>query len=269
MKMVSSAKLHKAQAQIERFLPYEHRLTEILSSFLSSETTFTTPLAEKRSVEAVSIVAVSSNSSMCGAFNSNIIKLTLEKYREYRKILPKEKIHIYPIGKKLEEALKKEGIPLSGSYISLIDKPNFEAARNLADLLITNFQNKKTDKVDLIYNHFKSTSVQVPTVNQFLPVVLSLGEEKEAKTPAIDYIVEPDKKTIIESLIPKSLRTKMYTIVLDSAAAEQAARMLAMQIATDNAEDLLGELSIQFNKQRQQAITSELLDIIGGSEALK
>ena len=270
MKMVSSAKLHKAQAQIERFLPYENRLTEILSSFLSSETAFTTPLSEARSVETAAIVAVSSNSSMCGAFNSNAIKLALERYREYRKTLPEDKIYIYPIGKKMEDALRKEEIPLAGSYISLIDKPNFDTARDLADLLIKDFLSKKIDRVELVYNHFKSTSVQIPTVNRFLPVVLSSETEaKEANVPAIDYIVEPDKKTIIESLIPKSLRTKMYTIVLDSAAAEQAARMLAMQIATDNAEELLGELSIQFNKQRQQAITNELLDIIGGSEALK
>ena len=270
MKMVSSAKLHKAQSQIERFLPYQNRLTEILNSFLSSETEFTSPLAEAREVGAVAIVAVSSNSSMCGAFNSNVIKMTLERYREYRKALPDEKIHIYPVGKRMEDALRKEDLPVAGSYISLIDKPNFEAARDLADTLAESFLNKKIDKVELIYNHFKSTAVQVPTSEQFLPVLFSpSGKQAEASTSSIDYIVEPDKKTIIESLIPKSLRIKMYAVILDSAAAEQAARMLAMQIATDNAEDLLGELSIQFNKQRQQAITSELLDIIGGSEALK
>ena len=271
MKMVSSAKLHRAQSHIERFLPYEKRLTEILGSFLASETGFTTPLSEIREGGAVAIVAVSSNSSMCGAFNSNVIKLMLERYREYRKTLPAEKIFIYPVGKKMEEALRKEEIAAAGSYISLIDKPDFDTARGLVDGLVADFLDKKTDRVELVYNHFKSTAVQVPTVGCLLPVELALEGEtaEEAKTPAIDYIIEPDRKTIIESLIPKSLRTKMYTVILDSAAAEQAARMLAMQIATDNAEELLDELSIQFNKQRQQAITSELLDIIGGSEALK
>ena len=268
MKMVASAKLHRAQSHIERFLPYEKRLTEILGSFLASETGFSTPLAETRGVGAVAIVAVSSNSSMCGAFNSNVVKLMFERYREYRKTLPAEKIFIYPVGKKMEEALRKEEIAAAGSYISLIDKPDFDTARGLADGLVSDFLDKKIDRVELVYNHFKSTAVQVPTVGCLLPVELT-SEGETAKALAVDYIIEPDRKTIIESLIPKSLRTKMYTVVLDSAAAEQAARMMAMQVATDNAEELLDELSIQFNKQRQQAITSELLDIIGGSEALK
>jgi F-type H+-transporting ATPase subunit gamma len=268
MKMVASAKLRKAQYQIERFLPYESRLTEILNSFLSSETgEFTSPLSEIREVKRVAIVALSSNSSLCGAFNSNIIHLVLNTIRKYQD--QQCEIAVYPIGKKVEETVKKLSLPveIKGSYISLMDKPDFAGAKGIADQLIRDFLEKKIDRVELIYNHFKSTAIQIPTDEQFLPIDLS-GKTSKREIPA-DYIIEPDRKTLLNTLIPKSLRSKIYAILLDSAAAEQAARTVAMQIATDNAGDILDGLTIQFNKQRQQAITSELLDIIGGSEALK
>jgi F-type H+-transporting ATPase subunit gamma len=268
MKMVASAKLRKAQYQIERFLPYESRLTGILNRFLSSASEeFNLPLSKTREVKRVAIVALSSNSSLCGAFNSNIIKLlakALEKYRE----LGCETV-VYPIGKKVEEAVRKETFPLeiAGSYFSLIDKPHFEGAKAIADRLIADFLVNKIDRVELIYNHFKSTAVQIPTEEVFLPVILP-DQSNETGVPT-DYLVEPDRETLLNTLIPRSLRSKIYAILLDSAAAEQAARTVAMQIATDNADEILDGLTIQFNKQRQQAITSELLDIIGGSEALK
>lgn len=269
MKMVASAKLRKAQTRIERFLPYESRLMEILNSFLSAETSFTSPLAEKREVNSVAIVVVSSNSTLCGAFNSNVIRLFNETLAGYARLKP-EQIHIYPIGKKVESALTREKLAVEGSYTNLIEHPSFEEARLLADDLIRDFLDKKTDRVELIYNHFKSTATQVLTREQFLPIVLSPQEQQEQKpTIAIDYIVEPDKKTILEELIPKSLRSKLYSILLDSAASEQAARTVAMQIATENAGEILEDLTIMYNKQRQQSITSELLDIIGGAEALK
>jgi F-type H+-transporting ATPase subunit gamma len=267
MKMVASAKLRKAQYQIERFLPYESRLTGLLNSFLSSASEeFHSPLSEMREVKRVAIVVLSSNSSLCGAFNSNIIKLltgALDKYHGNAEIT------VYPIGKKVEEAVKKYPFPLAvqGSYISLIDKPHFEGAKAIADQLITDFLAKKIDRVELIYNHFKSTAVQIPTEETFLPVILP--EKSPEKNAPVDYLVEPDRETLLNTLIPRSLRSKIYAVLLDSAAAEQAARTVAMQIATDNADEILDGLTIQFNKQRQQSITSELLDIIGGSEALK
>lgn len=267
MKLVASAKLRKIQSQVENFLPYQNRLMEILKDFLASETEFISPLAERREeIKAVAIVVFSSNSSLCGAFNSNAIRLFWEKSAEY-KHLPKENIHIYPVGKKAEDTILKSGLLIQGSYIQLMDKPNFEGAKELADVLMKDFLEKRIDKVEIIYNHFKSTVVQVPVKEQFLPVLLSSGENKYGTTT--DYLVEPDRKTILESLIPKSLRTKLYAILMDSATAEQAARTIAMQIATDNAQEILEDLTIQYNKQRQQSITSELLDIIGGSEALK
>jgi len=267
MKMVSSAKLRVAQNQIERFSPYQQKLTEIMNDFLSSETDYVSPLSKKREVNAVAIIVISSNSSLCGAFNANIIKLLKQTLNVYSQI-PKENIYLYPIGKKVEDTIKKEGLAIEGSYIQLMDKPNFEDAKNIADRLIQDFLDKKIDTVILLYNHFKSTASQVPTKEQFLPIELSVKQNDNDKT-ATDFIVEPDKITILEALIPKSLRIKLYASILDSAAAEQAARTVAMQIATENADEILSDLTVQYNKQRQQAITSELLDIIGGSEALK
>jgi len=266
MKMVSSAKLRVAQNRIENFLPYQQHLTSIMSNFLSSETDYISPLSTKREVNAVAIVVISSNSSLCGAFNSNIIKLLNQTIKDYPHI-PKENIYIYPIGKKVEDAIKKNGGIVQGSFIQLMDKPKFDDAKNIADNLIADFLSKKIDKVELIYNHFKNTASQVSTREQFLPIELT--SQQNTKTISTDYIVEPDKITILEALIPKSLRIKLYASILDSAAAEQAARTVAMQIATENANEILSDLTIQYNKQRQQAITSELLDIIGGSEALK
>ena len=267
MKMVSSAKLRMAQNRIENFLPYQQHLTDIMSHFLSSETDYTSPLSIKREVNSVAIVVISSNSSLCGAFNSNIIKLLNQTIKSYSHI-PKEKIYIYPIGKKAEDAVKKDGRTIQGSFIKLMDKPNFDGAKSIADSLIADFLDKKIDKVEMLYNHFKNTGVQVLAQEQFLPIEFQHRQDVAGKFSA-DYIVEPDKHSILEALIPKSLRSKLYAGILDSSAAEQAARTVAMQMATENANEILSDLTIQYNKQRQQVITSELLDIIGGSEALK
>jgi F-type H+-transporting ATPase subunit gamma len=214
-------------------------------------------------------VVLSSNSSLCGAFNSNIVKLlkdTLDKYKQ----LSCNDVEIYPIGKKVEDQVRKMKLPFKvmGSYIDLMDKPNFDGARQVSDELINRFLQHRIDKVELLYNHYKSTAIQLPTTEQYLPINLT-KEEPVVSAIQTDYIVEPDKETILQSLIPKSLHSKVYAVLLDSAAAEQAARVVAMQIATDNAKDILDDLTIQYNKQRQQSITNELLDIIGGSEALK
>ena len=269
MKMIASAKLRKAQSQIEQYLPYEDRLTTILNDFLCGygEDDFLSVFSEVREVQRVAVVVLSSNSSLCGAFNSNIIRILNECVQKYRN--QKCEVEIYPVGKKIEEAVRKLTVPveIKGSYISLMDRPAFEGAKVIADSLMNDFLEKKIDRVELIYNHFKNTAVQIPTEEPFLPVDLS--KQKGGKAIPTDYIIEPDRKTLLETLIPRSLRSKIYAILLDSAAAEQGARVVAMQIATDNADELLDNLTIQYNKQRQQAITSEILDIIGGSEALK
>ncbi|MDR1544399.1 MAG: F0F1 ATP synthase subunit gamma [Prevotellaceae bacterium] len=267
MKMVASAKLRKAQSNIERFLPYETRLTDILKRFIASDANdFVSPLMQTRETKKVAVVALSSNSSLCGAFNSNIIKILTETIKKYSAIGCE--IEIYAIGKKIEEAARKMDLPVNikGGYAELMDKPNYEGAKAVADRLIADFTAKKIDKVVLLYNHFKSAGVQVPANEQFMPLILPETEQNDLPS---DYIIEPDRQTLLDTLLPKSLRTKIYAVLLDSAAAEQAARTVAMQVATDNADEILDGLTIQFNKQRQQSITSELLDIIGGAEALK
>jgi F-type H+-transporting ATPase subunit gamma len=261
MKMVSSVKLRKAQKTIENFFPYEQRLNGLLRNFLSSEADSTSAFSEIREVKRVAIVVFSSNSSLCGGFNSNVAKRLTQTINAYQS-LGREHILIFPVGKKVAKASLKLGFEPYSNYEAMADKPSYAAAVSLADDLMQLYQNKDIDKVELIYHHFKSKSSQVLTSETFLPIQLS----KPAKgTIALDYLVEPDRQTIIEELIPKVLRLKIYTALLDSNASEYAARTMAMQIATDNADDILQDLSLLYNKSRQQAITNELLDILGGS----
>ena len=261
MKMVSSAKLRKAQKTIENFFPYEQRLNGLLNNFLSAEEDNVSVFAENREVKRVAIIAISSNSSLCGSFNSNVIKKlnhTIENYKS----LGKENILIFPVGKKIAKACIKSGFEPEGDFEKMADKPTYAAALTLADEVMQLFQTKQIDKVELIYHHFKSKSTQVLTEETYLPIQLQAATKGMV---ALDYIVEPDRATIMADLIPKVLRLKSYTALLDSNASEHAARTMAMQMATDNATDLLQELSLQYNKSRQQAITNELLDIVGGS----
>lgn len=270
MKMVASAKLHKAQGRIENMLPYQRKLNEILTNFLSTDVTVESPYTNERPVERIAIVAFSSNSSLCGAFNSNVAKM-LERTLEDYKSLGRENILIYPVGKKVEEAVRKLGYEPQGSYQEMADKPSYVQAYELAGLLMKEFLEERIDKVELIYHHFKSTGSQVLTRDKYLPI--NLEKVAEEATEAIveksrfnnDYIVEPSAARLIAELLPKVLSQKIYTVLLDSNTSEHAARMLAMQAATDNANELIQDLTKQYNKSRQQAITNELLDIIGGS----
>ena len=270
MKMVASAKLHKAQGRIENMLPYQRKLNEILTNFLSTDVTVESPYTEERPVGKVAIVAFSSNSSLCGAFNSNVAKMlerTLEDYRS----LGKENILVYPVGKKVEEAVKKLGFVPQGSYQEMADRPSYMQAYELAGTLMKEFLEGRVDKVELIYHHFKSTGSQILTRDEYLPINLDKVAEEATESTAgkssfnNDYIVEPSAARLITELLPKVLSQKIYTVLLDSNTSEHAARMLAMQAATDNANELIQDLTKQYNKSRQQAITNELLDIIGGS----
>ena len=261
MKMVSSAKLRKAQKTIENLFPYEQKLNGLLNNFLSAEEDNVSVYAETREIKRVAIVVFSSNSSLCGSFNTNVSKRltqTIDKYRA----LGVENILIYPVGKKVAKASRKTGFEPQSNFDSMADKPSYSAALTLADDIMNMFKNKDIDCVELIYHHFKSKSTQVMIEETYLPIQLKPAEKG---TVAPDYIVEPDRETIMSELIPKVLRLKIYTALLDSNASEHAARTMAMQTATDNASDLLQDLSLQYNKSRQQAITNELLDIIGGS----
>lgn len=270
--MVASAKLHKAQGRIENMLPYQRKLNEILTNFLRTDASFESPYTEKRTVERVAIVVFSSNTSLCGSFNSNVVKM-LERMLESYQSLGRENILIYPVGKKIEEAVKKMGYESQGSYRSMADKPSYTEAYELAGKLMQEFVRRNIDHVELIYHHFKSMGTQELLCENYLPIDLGrVAEEAKLDTAAEnirsfnnDYIVEPSVDGLIAELLPKVLSQKLFTVLLDSNTSEHAARMLAMQAATDNANDLIQDLTKQYNKSRQQAITNELLDIVGGS----
>ena len=267
MKMVASAKLHKAQGAIENMLPYQRKLNKILTNFLSADLPVESPFCVERPVKRVAIVAFSSNSSLCGAFHANVLKMFLQTVGEYRE-LGQDNILIYPVGKKIEEAVKKLGFFPQGSYQKLADKPSYDEAAALAKLLMELFLEKNIDRVELIYHHFKSMGVQELLRERYLPIDLSAVQNDEERGGVVnDYIIEPSAAQLIADLIPQVLSQKIFTAALDSNASEHAARTLAMQIATDNANELIQELTKQYNKTRQQAITNELLDIVGGSMA--
>ena len=269
MKMVASSKLHKAQEAIENMLPYERRLHHMLTNFLNAGLSVESPFVVKRDVKKIAIVVFASNSSLCGGFNVNVIRHLSEMLEEYIQQLGKENILVYPIGRKVADAVKKLGITPMGDYQHMSGKPNYKEASDLAAELMDRFVSGEIQQVEMLYNHFKSTSTQVLTRETYLPINLAQAstEEKQEKGMQPDYIIEPSAEKVMQELVPKVLRMKMYTVLLDSNAAEHAARTMAMQIATDNANDLIQELTLIYNKSRQQAITNELLDIIGGTMA--
>ena len=309
MKLVASAKLRKAQQAIGNMLPYENHLHRILLDLMSTGLSLTdrqpghdrvhphsaaaeyglSPAAESaassallvtRSVGKVAIVAFSSNSSLCGAFNANAIRETLSVINEYRAAgLQDGDITVYSIGRKMQEAMKKAGFVSPADFTRMAEHPGYDAASTLAQELLDGFVEGRFDKVELVYNHFKSTSSQVVTRKTYLPLDLSEGPqtlnvgkrpevfEEEMPSPKNpeDLIVEPSPEELIGILLPKVVRLRIFTTLLDSNAAEHAARTVAMQTATDNGNDLLQELTLEYNKSRQQKITSEILDIVGGS----
>ena len=296
MKMVASSKLHHAQVAIQNMLPYETMLEHILKSFLAAEAEAQSIYDKERPVKRAAVVVFSSNSSLCGGFNANIIKLMQKVVAAYR-----EKdidVEVYPIGRKVYEKAGKLGYNVRGEYSALADKPNVTECIDIAMELGRRFSVGEIDKVELVYHHFKSAGSQVLTRKTFLPIdieeelqrdherdLTSIVTSKEAQEylkkrggrrqesgdgenvkPLNDnFIVEPDMDTVLSKLIPKLLHLMLYTALLDSNASEHAARMVAMQTATDNADELLRQLNLQYNKSRQQAITNELLDIVGGS----
>ena len=268
MKMVASSKLHRAQQAIENMRPYESRLEKIMASFINSmEGELSSPYAMKREVTRVALVVFTSNSSLCGGFNSNTIKALRKKVEEYRSN-GVEVVQILPFGKKGAEAVRKLGYTEAPDYSAQLDHPAYEPAAQVAAELMEMFAKGEIDRVELVYHRFKNTASQILTEETFLPVSLEISETEtpeKASGYALDYIIEPSKEALMQQLIPKALHLKFYTVLLDSLASEHAARVVAMQVATDNADELLNELTLTYNKTRQQAITTELLDIIGGS----
>jgi F-type H+-transporting ATPase subunit gamma len=288
MKMVASAKLHKAQSAIGNKLPYEQKLHHILAGMLQdddlrnalgNELGFSSggrspvvlqdvsidALPSKEEAPRVALVAFSSNSSLIGAFNANIIRQFNETVRLLEERgYAKEDMDVYAVGRKIAEAASKSGLKPLASLSELADKPDYEKASGLASELVERFADGEVSQVILLYNHFASMSSQPSVRENYLPLAmhdLDKGEEP------VDYILEPDPISLVKDLLPLVLMLKIYTVALDASAAEHAARTVAMQVASDNAKDLISELTLAYNKGRQQEITAEILDLVGGTMA--
>ena len=296
MKMVASSKLHHAQMMIENMLPYESMLETILKSFLAADVDARGSITQAREVHRVALLVFASNSSLCGGFNANVLKMMQRTVEEYQQ--NGVEVVIYPIGRKVAEKVRKLGYASAGDFQQLADKPNSKECTQIGMTLGEQFNSGEIDKVEMIYHHFKSAGSQILQKKVLIPIDIQEAmdydhnrdlehrlatadsqeyqrenssdnedyeEVNKAKHINDNFIVEPDMQTILQQLIPRYVNLMVYTALLDSNASEHAARMVAMQTATDNADELLRILNLQYNKSRQQAITSELLDIVGGS----
>ena len=259
MKMVSAAKLKKAQDAITAMRPYSDKLTELLQNLNSAlGPDFSSRFAEQRDLENVLVVAVTSNRGLCGAFNSNIIKQVTNVASSYD-----AKVSILAIGKKANDVLSKNFEVISNQS-SVFDDLTFDSVAAIADLLMEQYESKAFDKIEIVYNKFKNAATQEIMTEQFLPIIALDGSSDSSQ----DYIFEPNKEEIVEILIPKSLKIQLYKSLRDSFASEHGARMTAMHKATDNATELRDQLKLTYNKARQASITNEILEIVGGAEAL-
>ena len=302
MKMVSAAKLKKSENTTLRFLPYKNKLNETLTNYLCSfEETVRIPLAEQREPKRVALLAFSSSSGLCGVYNANVSKLFLSTYNEYVEKLGAENVEVHLFGKKITEFAQKNGITVTATYKSVSDELSYALATELSNRMVQAFIEHRIDRVVAVYNHHKNAGVQQPMTETLLPIGhpygmqtvmgystdrASLREAPDAsrrdalsvatgsqnpaasRRDALDYLVEPSKEEFINELIPKVIRTAFYSVMLDAMTAEHGARMTAMLIASDNAAALLQELRRDYNRARQNVITTELIDIVGGAEAL-
>lgn len=262
MKMIASVKLHRAQAAIENIRVYEEQLNGILLRLLASDPEIDSPYTRLHKEGKTAIIACSSNSGLCGAFNSNMQKEVMRHISS----LPKTDILFFPVGKKIREFLIKNNYPVEENLDALSDKPSYEGAATLATRLMKLYTSGKIKQVDLLYYHFRNMAIQQLTSEVYLPIAPTVANNQPTGiSGTTDYILEPSREELITLLLPQVLRLKLFTVLLDNNASEHGARTMAMQQATDNATDLLQDLTIQYNKSRQQSITNELLDIAGGS----
>lgn len=269
MKMVSAAKLKRAQDAITQIRPYASRLHEVIRQVGAAvNDSSVSPLTVSRDPEKVLVVVVAANRGLCGGFNANITKATIE-WINTRYAIQKENGHVdlLFIGKKGGEILKSKGWGVWPSMNDLIDKPSFIKTEPLAESLIQQFLDNKYDRIDLIYNQFKNAASQNLSIEQFLPVESVEGGEGKNSHPF--FIFEPDMESLVQTLIPEALKVQLFKALLDSVASEHGARMTAMHQATDNATDMIRNLTLDYNKARQAAITNELIEIVAGAESLK
>ena len=264
MKMVSAAKFRRAQNAIIGMRPYAAQLNEIIADIDTGDGV-QTPYHAVRPVQTVTLVVVTSNKGLCGAFNSNVIKEANARINHYQQKTGVE-LSLITIGKRATEFFSKHTTLVKGSFDDVLDKPTFDNVAAIAEDIMKRFCDKEYDKVELVYNKFKNSLTQILSTEQFLPVMPDT-KKNESKVQS-DYIFEPSKEEILKEMIPLSLRSQFYRVVLDSLASEHGARMTAMQKATDNATELLKELKLTYNKARQTAITNEIIEIVSGAEAL-
>ena len=262
MKMVSAAKLKKAQDAITAMRPYSEKLTELLQNLSATlDADSGSSFSQQREVNKVLVVAITSNRGLAGAFNTNIIKASKALKQE---TYSGKQVDFITIGKKGNDIISKDGDVIEFNA-AIFDDLNFKASSAIAEMLMEKFEQGAYDKIVLVYNHFKNAATQIVMKEQFLPI---LPPEETQDTNTADYIFEPTKPEIVEGLIPKSLKTQLFKAIRDSVASEHGARMTAMHKATDNATELRDALKLQYNKARQAAITNEILEIVGGAEAL-
>ena len=271
MKMVSAAKLKKAQNAIVQFRPYAEKLQEILSSLVDSlKSDVENIYSQERDEERILLVLVTSNRGLCGAFNSNAIKAAIHRaLNVYSNQMMAGNVDFITIGKKGNDFLIKKGYKVIFNGSELFDGLNFDRVAPIAEMIMKLYVEGEYDHVDIVYNQFKNVGTQTLTEEQFLPVEIKNDNEVPATSQNVDYIFEPTKEYIVEELIPRSLRLQFYKALLDSQASEHGARMTAMHKATDNATELIKELNLQYNKARQASITNEILEIVSGAEALR
>ena len=273
MKMVSAAKLRKAQDAIIQMRPYAEKLNEILSSVSSNLSSDVENKYAARKVEGrILIIAITSNRGLCGGFNSNVVKRITELMATtFKEQASKKKVDVIAIGKKAVDELKSRGIIVTNSYLDFYEKMSFATAAEIAQSVMDSYSNGNYDRVELVYNQFKNAAVQNLVNEQFLPVRTSnINDKITGKDKSkISYLFEPSMQEIVTSIIPQSLKIQFYKAVLDSVAAEHGARMTAMHKATDNAFDLIRELKLNYNKARQASITNEILEIVSGANAMK
>ena len=260
MKLVASAKLRKAQQAAENCGAYERELASILEAISVAGERF--PVGAGNDGGKVAVVALSSNSSLCGGFNNNVIK----KAREVIAEIGAESVELYAIGRKIADALAKTGLKSVRDYADLSAHPFYSEAAALADELVDGYNSGRFSKVILVWNHFISTASQKPFVETYLPFKHKEADSSSVEELLAQYLIEPDLKELYAELLPKTLRLRIYSLLLDSAAAEHAARTVAMQTATDNGNEILEDLTLEYNKSRQQKITGEILDIAGGRQ---
>lgn len=266
MKMVAASKLRKAQNSIMALRPYADKFSEILERIMSS-CQLPTANGQQPASNNILIIPLSSNKGLCGTFNANVIRETMNLIKnEYQELFDNGKVDILCVGSKVEEALRFKKYPVVGNENILLDDITYDNAAAFAERLMKYFDDKKYDKIVFVYNQFKNAATQALVTEQFLPVI-SQQATANSQEPT-DYIFMPNKEDIFKEMLPKSLKLQVYKILLDSYASEQGARMISMTQATDNATELLKELNISYNKARQSAITNELVEIISGANAL-